>query len=62
MPLDPRVKRFLDVLAAGKPPNALETSVEQRRLGPVELMKLGQRLLGKNQAVEAVLGPVSRRG
>ena len=41
MPLDPRVKRFLDVLAAGKPPNALETSVEQRRLGLVELMKLG---------------------
>ena len=41
MPLDPRVKRFLDVLAAGKPPNALETSVEQRRLGLAELMKLG---------------------
>jgi acetyl esterase len=41
VPLDPRVKRFLDVLAAGKPPNALETSVEQRRLGLVELMKLG---------------------
>jgi acetyl esterase len=41
LPLDPRVKRFLDVLAAGKPPNALDTSVEQRRLGLVELMKLG---------------------
>lgn len=40
MPLDPRVKRFLDVLAAGKPPNALDTSVEERRLGLTELMKL----------------------
>ena len=40
MPLDPRVKRFLDALAAGKPPNALETTVAQRRLGLTELMKL----------------------
>jgi acetyl esterase/lipase len=40
VPLDPRVKRFLDALAAGKPPNALETTVEQRRLGLAELMKL----------------------
>jgi acetyl esterase len=40
VPLDPRVKRFLDVLAAGNPPNALETSVEERRLGLSELMKL----------------------
>ncbi len=40
MPLDPRVKRFLDALAAGKPPNALETTVEERRRGLAELMKL----------------------
>jgi acetyl esterase len=40
VPLDPRVKRFLDALAAGKPPNALETTVEERRLGLKELMKL----------------------
>ncbi|HME38714.1 MAG TPA: alpha/beta hydrolase [Steroidobacteraceae bacterium] len=40
MPLDPRVKRFLDVLAAGNPPNALEVTVEQRRLGLAELMRL----------------------
>jgi len=40
VPLDPRVKRFLDALAAGKPPNALETTVEDRRLGLTELMKL----------------------
>jgi acetyl esterase/lipase len=40
VPLDPRVKRFLDALAAGKPPNALEATVEERRLGLTELMKL----------------------
>jgi acetyl esterase len=40
VPLDPRVKRFLDVLAAGNPPNMLETTVEQRRHGLAELMKL----------------------
>jgi acetyl esterase len=40
VPLDPRVKRFLDVLAAGKPPNVLETTVEERRVGLAELMKL----------------------
>jgi len=40
VPLDPRVKRFLDALAAGKPPNALETTVEERRRGLAELMKL----------------------
>jgi acetyl esterase len=39
VPLDPRVNRFLGLLAAGKPPNALETTVEERRLGLVELMK-----------------------
>jgi acetyl esterase len=40
VPLDPRVKRFLDALAVGKPPNALDTSVNQRRMGLSELMKL----------------------
>jgi acetyl esterase len=40
MPLEPRVKRFLDALAAGKPPNALDVSVEQRRQALAELMKL----------------------
>jgi len=40
VPLDPRVKRFLDALAAGKPPSALETTVDERRLGLAELMKL----------------------
>jgi acetyl esterase len=40
MPLEPRVKRFLDALAAGNPPNALEVSVRQRRTALAELMKL----------------------
>ena len=40
MPLDPRVKRFLDALAAGKPPIAIDTTVAERRLGLAELMKL----------------------
>ncbi len=40
MPLEPRVKRFLDALAAGNPPNALDVSVAQRRSALVELMKL----------------------
>jgi len=41
LPLDPRVKRFLDVLAAGNAPNARGVSVAQRRGRLVELMKLG---------------------
>jgi acetyl esterase len=41
VPLDPRVKRFLDVLAAGKPASILDTTVAERRLGLIELMKLG---------------------
>ncbi len=41
MPLDPRVKRFLDVLAAGNPPAARSVSVAQRRAQLAELMKLG---------------------
>jgi acetyl esterase len=40
VPLDPRVKRFLDVLAAVNPPDAANTTVEQRRLGLAELLKL----------------------
>jgi acetyl esterase len=50
VPLDPRVKRFLDALAAGKPPNALETTVQQRRQGLAELMKLA----GPETAVDRV--------
>jgi acetyl esterase len=38
--LDPRVKRFLNLLAAGNPPDARDTTVDERRRGLVELMKL----------------------
>jgi acetyl esterase/lipase len=44
LPLDPRVKRFLDALAAGKPPNARSVSVAQRRAQLIDLMKLGGQL------------------
>jgi acetyl esterase len=38
--LDPRVERFLNLLAAGNPPDAANTTVDARRRGLVELMKL----------------------
>ena len=41
MPLDPRVKRFLDLLAAGNPPDARSATVEERRKGLVSLMEFG---------------------
>jgi acetyl esterase len=40
VPLDPRAKRFLDLLAAGNPPDARSATVEQRRTGLAALMKL----------------------
>ncbi len=40
LPLDPRVKRFLDALAAGNPPSVLDASVAKRRAQLAELMKL----------------------
>jgi acetyl esterase len=40
VPLDPRAKRFLDLLAAGNPPDARSATVEQRRSGLAALMKL----------------------
>jgi len=41
MALDPRVKRFLEFLAASNPPDALDLSVERRRRGLEELMQFG---------------------
>lgn len=41
MPLDPRAKRFLDVLAAGKPQRVSDSSVAERRAGLAELLKFG---------------------
>src|SRR5271167_3446758 len=40
MPLEPHVKRFLDLLSAGNPPDARGISVEERRKGLAALMKL----------------------
>jgi len=39
MPLDPRVKRFLNLLAAGNPPDARSATVEERRQGLIALME-----------------------
>jgi acetyl esterase/lipase len=50
LPLDPRVKRFLDVLAAGAPPSALDVSVAERRAKLAELMMLG----GPGPAVKSI--------
>jgi acetyl esterase/lipase len=41
MALDPRVRRFLDLLAASNPPDALSLTVEQRRAALIELMRFG---------------------
>src|ERR1700690_1263264 len=41
MSLDPRVKRFLSILAAGNPHSVLQTSVAQRREALAELLRLG---------------------
>jgi acetyl esterase len=41
MSLDSRVKRFLDVLAAGNPPDPRTLSVEERRAGLASLMTFG---------------------
>src|SRR5271165_1102973 len=40
MPLEPHVKRFLDLLAAGNPPDPRSISVEERRRGLAAPMKL----------------------
>ena len=38
MPLDPRAKRFLDRLAALRPPSVLSLTVSERRAGVSQLM------------------------
>lgn len=53
MSLDPRVQRFLAILAAGNPPNALDTSVAERRKALADLMALG--------ALEVPIGHVEDR-
>jgi acetyl esterase len=41
MPLDPRVKRFLNALAAGNPPDARTATVAERRAGLASPMSFG---------------------
>src|SRR5450755_502757 len=50
MPLDPPVKRFLNLLAAGNPPDARNATVEERRTGLAALMKFA----GPEVAVDRV--------
>src|SRR5579864_3338656 len=50
MPLDPRVRRFLDTLAAMNPPSALSLTVEERRGALAHLLSF----CGQLEAVEAV--------
>ncbi len=58
MPLDPRVKRFLDLLAAGKPPDARSATVEQRRSGLAALMQLAGPPLALERVEDRILpGP-----
>ncbi len=50
---DPRVQRFLAILAAGNPPNALDTTVAERRKALADLMAFG--------ALEVPIGQVEHR-
>jgi acetyl esterase len=63
MPLDPRVKRFLDVLAAGKPRSALHVTVGERRAELAELMKLSGPQAPIGRVEERILpGPAGTLG
>jgi len=58
MPLDPRVKRFLNLLAAGDPPDAGRATVEERRTGLAALMKFaGPEVVVDRVEERAVPGP-----
>jgi len=58
MPLDPRVKRFLNLLAAGNPPDARSATVEERRAGLAALMKFAGPVVAVERVEERTLpGP-----
>src|SRR5580658_1187047 len=58
MPLDPRVQRFLGILAAGNPPDARTATVAQRRSGLTALMNLGRTNIAVARVSDHVLpGP-----
>ena len=55
MPLEPRVKRFLDILAAGNPPDPRTTSVDARRQGLAALMQLSGPMIALASVEDIVL-------
>ena len=55
MPLDPRVKRFLNLLAAGNPPDARSATVEERRKGLTSLMEFAGPPLALEQIEDRTL-------
>jgi acetyl esterase len=65
MPLDPRVKRFLNLLAAGNPPDARSATVEERRKGLIALMEFSGPPLALEQVSDRTLpgaeGPLRAR-
>ncbi len=65
MPLDPRARRFLDVLAATNPPNALSLTVAQRREALAQMMKLAgpsEPMAGvEDRAIPGPAGPLAVR-
>jgi acetyl esterase len=65
VPLDPRVKRFLDALATGRPRHNLESTVEERRQGLAELLKLSGPELAvarsEDRALQGFGGPLPVR-
>jgi acetyl esterase len=55
MPLDPHVRRFLNLLAAGNPPDARGASVEARRKGLIALMEFAGPPLALEQVEDRTL-------
>lgn len=56
MPLDPRVKRFLNVLAAGNPPDSRTATVKERRAGLASLMGFGGPPVALERIEDRMLG------
>lgn len=65
MPLDPRLQRFLDVLAAGTAASVVEQSIAERRTALADLLRLGVReeAVGewRNLTVPGPVGPLPVR-
>jgi len=64
MSLDPRVQRFLDLLAVGHPPPVIEQTVAQRRTGLADLMQFGgplEALATEERVLPGPSGPLPAR-